>query len=203
MQMQRLAFGAKCGGRGASGLAGSSAASRPFSCSSEATASRPTPLALVARKLRRDCRRLWCRGCMAGSPQRSGRRELLETVLEGRFKAAVVVLVLAEFHLGAGGAVAGAPGGELVRVNAAGPDLQLGGQGADPLAVAGQVADHVVVVELLVDPGDAAVGNFLDVAGGLGAGEQGRLAHAEGPLHGKVADVVAEQGRRQGRVGRS
>src|SRR5437660_11641614 len=69
MQMQFLALGAKCGDRGASGLAGSggvvsAAESSPSSRRSEATASRPTPEALVARKSRRDWRMEACRGCM-------------------------------------------------------------------------------------------------------------------------------------------
>src|SRR5262245_37322523 len=61
MKMQFLALGAKCGGRGASGLIEeefASAASNPSCCKSEATASMPAPQALVARKLRRDWR-MW------------------------------------------------------------------------------------------------------------------------------------------------
>src|SRR6516164_5431953 len=68
MQIQLRAFGAKCGALGASGeppaSATGGAASRPLSFKSDATASRPTPLAEVARKLRRDCRRASCAGCM-------------------------------------------------------------------------------------------------------------------------------------------
>src|SRR5581483_212955 len=56
--------GAKCGGRGASGSAGSAAVSRPSSARSDARASSPTPLALVARKLRRDRRARSSSGCI-------------------------------------------------------------------------------------------------------------------------------------------
>src|SRR4051794_12180225 len=89
MQMQFFAFGAKCGGFGASGLrtSGWAATSRPSSRSSDATASRPMPLALVARKLRRDWSRDWCRGCMA-----STRCALLPDPIAKRADGAEVIL---------------------------------------------------------------------------------------------------------------
>src|SRR5215831_21245863 len=83
MQMQALAFGAKWGGRVASGLAApagpGSAASRPSSRSKDARASRPTPLAAEVRKSRRDWRIASWIGCMARSVGRLfPRDELVE-----------------------------------------------------------------------------------------------------------------------------
>src|SRR5688572_20746559 len=54
MKMHRLAFGAKCGAFGAKGLAGwPSAASNPFSRNIDASATKPSPLAVDVRKSRR------------------------------------------------------------------------------------------------------------------------------------------------------
>src|SRR5262245_60139028 len=65
MQMHALALGAKCGGRGESGLSrAGSWARRPSSLRSDATASVPRPLAAVARKLRRDWRMWVSIGCI-------------------------------------------------------------------------------------------------------------------------------------------
>src|SRR5262245_30815783 len=83
MQMQARAFGAKWGGRGASGLAApagpGSAASRPSSRSKDARATRPTPLAAEVRKSRRDWWIASWIGCMARSVGRLfPRDELVE-----------------------------------------------------------------------------------------------------------------------------
>src|SRR4051812_44994555 len=106
MQMQFLALGAKCGGRGASGLAGSggvvsAAASRPSSRNSEATASRPTPEALVARKSRRDWRIEACRGCMGQILAIPGARLKvlsLPRAVDHQHACHVVVLAAADHH---------------------------------------------------------------------------------------------------------
>src|SRR6267378_711226 len=69
--MQALALGAKCGAFGANGLTASpstdSAASKPSSFKREASASIPMPLALVAKKFRRDWRMDSWNGCIAYS----------------------------------------------------------------------------------------------------------------------------------------
>src|SRR5713226_9287385 len=85
MQIQALALGAKCGGFGDNGFITSgstaSAASKPSSFSRQASAKVPMPLAVVARKLRRDWWMYSWNGCItnsaAGSRLLSG-HELVE-----------------------------------------------------------------------------------------------------------------------------